>query len=131
MVLCNPTVGANIISSTFELMCLEEDLLTSTVKTLKYGPRSIKEGIETVLNVPVWHNGMETPLNFHIFEDIDFDVMIGHPVEKFFLDVTTLGKLDITLGRKTFSVPINHIMNTKVEEVPQEDPIGGNGFSTF
>lgn len=49
--------------------------------------------------------------------------MIGHPVKTFLLDETTLGTLDMTLGKKTSSVPITRILNINAEKVPQKEPI--------
>lgn len=122
MGLYNPMHGANIISSAFALTCLEEEFLISTVKSLNYGSRSIKQGIGIVLNMAGWHNSVVIPLNFHIFEDIHFDVMIGHPIEKFFLDETTLWKLGITLLKENFFCAYYSYNETKAEEVPQEEP---------
>ena len=51
--------------------------------------------------VPVWHMKMEIALDFQIFEAQDFDILIGHPVEKIFLDVSVLGRLDVSLGGKS------------------------------
>lgn len=97
----------------YSVTCLGDGFLTPIIRTFKYELRSIKQGIGVVLNVLIWHNDVEIPLDFHIFEDIDFNVMIGHPIEKLFLDETMLGKQDITLGKKTFSVPIIQTMNTE------------------
>lgn len=82
---------------------------------MKDGPHHIKQGIGIVLNMPFWHNDVEILLDFHIFEVIDFGVMIGHPIEKLFLEETTLGKLNMTLGGKTLPTPITRIMITKAE----------------
>ena len=67
-------------------------------------------------NVLVWHNDVGVALNFHIFEVHDFDILIGQPIEKMFLDVLTLGTLDITLGGKAYSIP----MNSKAEKYPKK-----------
>ena len=49
--------------------------------------------------------------------------MIGHPVEKLFLDVPNLGGLKVSLGGKPFTLPIGQAKNSMAESVPQEGPI--------
>ena len=65
----------------------------------------------------------EIALDFHIFEVQDFDILIGHPVEKLFLDVLNLGELQVFLGGKPFTLPIGQAKNSLAESVPQEGPI--------
>ena len=73
--------------------------------------------------VPVWHREMEIALDFHVFEVQDFDILIGHPVEKLFLDVLILGELQVSLGGKPFTLPIGQAKNSMGESVPQEGSI--------
>ena len=65
----------------------------------------------------------EIALDFHIFKVQDFDILIGHPVEKLFLDVSTLGRLDVSLGGKAYSLPIDPAKISMAESIPQEEPI--------
>jgi hypothetical protein len=37
-------------------------------------------------------------LDFHVFAIQDFDVLIGHPLEKLFVDPPKIGELDVKLG---------------------------------
>ena len=51
--------------------------------------------------------------------------MIGHPLEKLFLDPPKIGDLDVKLGRDTFSIPITRAKNSVVDtltyhELPKE-----------
>ena len=73
-------------------------------------------------DVPVWHMKTEIALDFHVFEVQDFDILIGHPVEKFFLDVSALGKLEVSLGRRSYTWPIGQTKNSLAEPTPQEEP---------
>ena len=73
--------------------------------------------------VPVWHREIEIALDFHVFEVQDFDILIGHPIEKLFLDVLNLGELQVSLGGKPFTLPIGQAKNSMAESVPQEGPI--------
>jgi hypothetical protein len=102
--LYNPTVGKKIISTSFALDHLGKNSFFPTTKTFRISPRSIIEGLGTLHDMPVWHEDVEFALDFHIFEVQDFDVLIGHPVEKLFLKVSPLGTLDVTLGGRTYSI---------------------------
>ena len=74
-------------------------------------------------DVPVWHMKMEIALDFHVFEVQDFDILIGHPVEKLFLDVSTLGNLDVSFGGRSYTLPIIQSMNSLAKPAPQEEPV--------
>ena len=73
--------------------------------------------------VPVWHREMEITLDFHVFEVQDFDILLGHPVEKLFLDVLNLGELQVSLGGKPITLPIGQAKNSLAKSVPQEGPV--------
>jgi hypothetical protein len=66
---------------------------------------------------------LEVALDFHIFDVYDFDVLIGHPFEKLFLEAPILGTLDVKLGRETFSIPLYQTKNSPTEFLPQSDLI--------
>ena len=44
--------------------------------------------------------------------------MIGHPLEKLFIEPPMSGDLDIKLGRETFSIPITQAKNSVAESLP-------------
>ena len=121
--LYNSTVGVNIISALFASDRLGERRVTPTTKSLRTGPHSTLKGIGIMHEVPVWHRETEIALDFHVFEVQDFDILIGHPVEKLFLDVLNLGELQVSLGGKTFTLPIGQAKNSMAESVPQEGAI--------
>ena len=73
-------------------------------------------------DVPVWHMDTEIALDFHVFEVHDFDILIGHPVERFFLYVSTLGKLEVSLGGRSYTLPIGQSTNSSAKPAPQEEP---------
>jgi hypothetical protein len=49
--------------------------------------------------VSVQHNNVKAALDFYVFEVPDFNLLIGHPIEKLFLDVPRSGNLDIKQGK--------------------------------
>jgi hypothetical protein len=102
--LYNPTVGTIIISASFALNHLGKNSFFPTTKTFQISPRSIIEALGIVHDVPVWHEDVEITLDFHVFEVQDFNVLIRYLVEKLFLKVSPL---DVTLGGRTYSMPIS------------------------
>ena len=99
----NLTVGVNIISASFASDYSGEKHVTPTTKSLRIGPNSIIKGIVIMQDVLVWHMKTEIALDFHMFEVQDFDILIGHPIAKLFLDVSCNTRF--TKGHK----PSNHI----------------------
>jgi hypothetical protein len=109
--LYNPTVVVNSISASFALDHLGENYFFPTMKTFRISPLSIIEGLGIIHDVPVWHKDVKIAVDFHVFEVQDFDVLIGHPVEKLFLEVSPLEILDVTLGGRIYSMPISRSRN--------------------
>ena len=110
------------MSASYAFMHLENSFVP-TKKTLGISPRSVLEGVGIVHDVLVRHNDFEVALDFHIFDVYDFDVLIGHPFEKLFLEAPLLGTLDVKLGRETFSIPISRAKNSPAELLPKPEPV--------
>jgi len=51
-------------------------------------------------------NETEVHLDFHIYAILDFDLLIGYPLEKLFQEKSSHGSLDEKLGTTTSSTPI-------------------------
>jgi len=111
----NPTVGGNIVSSGFALTHLGDKTLVPTNLTFIDGTRSIKTGQGVVYNVNIQHEYVVLTLDFHIFDDTGFDVLIGHPLETFFYDASNIGELDVMIGRNKFSIPFSRARNSIAE----------------
>ena len=105
------------MSASYALMHLENSLVP-TEKTLRNAPGSILEGVGIVHDVLVRDDDFEVALDFHIFDVYGFDILIGHPVEKLFLEAPLLGTIDFKLGRETFSLPISWAKNYPAELLP-------------
>ena len=52
-----------------------------------------------------------------------FDILIGHPLEKLFLEARRLGTFDVKLGRETFSIPISRAKNSPAELLPGPESV--------
>ena len=76
-----------------------------------------------ITDVPLWHNDVKVHLNFHIFEDLNFDFLIGHPLKALFTDVPKDGCLNIKLGKDTFHIPVDRALTCSVEDLPIPEPI--------
>jgi len=105
--LYNPTVGANIVSSGFALIDLGDKTLAPTNLSFRDVPWSIKKGQGVVYNVNIRHGDVVLTLDFHIFDGIGFDMLIGHPLETFFYDASNKGGLDVKIGKNKFSIPFS------------------------
>ena len=101
-VLYNPIVEVNLLSASFASTYLGDEPLTPTNKTLRIAPRSRLEGLGILHNISLYHNNVEVILDFHVFDIQDFDIMIGHPLEKLFIEPPKTGELDVKMGRDTF-----------------------------
>jgi len=73
--------------------------------------------------VTVKHENIDVILDFHVFDVQDFDLMIGHPIEKLLMDALTQGKLDVRLGKENFSVQISRAANSLAEPSLDSEPI--------
>ena len=72
--------------------------------------------------VPVWRRETEIALDFHVFEVQDFDILIGHPIEKLFLDVLNLGELQVLNWEKCHfmvreGIVLGHLVSERGIEV--------------
>jgi hypothetical protein len=109
------------MSASFALSHLSDNPLLLTSRSLWSGPRSTIEGIGILHDIPIWYDKTELAQDFHIFEVQDFDILIGHPVEKMFQNISLLGTLDVTLGGKDISLPILRSKDSMTEHTPQEE----------
>ena len=83
--LYNPNVEANLMSKSFALTCLGEEPRAPTVKSFRIALHSSLKGLRILHNITLHHGNVEMALNFLVFDIIDFDILIGHPLEKLFL----------------------------------------------
>jgi hypothetical protein len=60
-------------------------------------------------------------LDFHVSDITEFNILIGHPLEKLFLEPPKIGDLDVKLGRGTFTIPITQAKNSVAESLSHLD----------
>jgi hypothetical protein len=73
--------------------------------------------------VPFWHDDVKVCLNFHVFDDLNFDFLIGHPLKTLFKDVPKDGCLNIKLAKDTLHIPMDRALKCSVEDLPTPEPI--------
>ena len=110
--LYSPTVGANIISSECAFRHLRDEPLVQTDKTFQTSFGGILEAYGTLQNVSIRHEDVEIILDFHMFDVQDFDLLIGHPIEKFLIDASTQRMLEVRPRKETNSVQITTATNS-------------------
>ena len=103
------------MSTTYACTRLGDRIISPTTLLLKNGPSSHLEGQGVIHNVHVKHEGVVVILDFHIFDNISFDVLIGHPMEKFFYKALDTGELSVKIGRGKFSIPFSRAKNSIAE----------------
>jgi len=70
----------------------------------------------------VRHEDVEIILDFHVFDVQDFNLLIGHPIEKLLMDALTQRKLDVHLGKEISSAKIAIATNSMVEPSLDYEP---------
>jgi hypothetical protein len=117
----NLIVGVNIMSATFAQDLLKDMPLAPTTKLLKSLSEHIVLSLGILCALPIFINETQVLLNFYIFYVMEFDLLIGQPIERLIQEGQT-GKLNIKLGKNfELSVPITHSLNTKMEPLPELD----------
>ena len=66
--LYNPTVGANLMSASFALTYLGDEMLSLTSKHFRVGPLLSLKGLGILHDITIHHNNVEMALDFHVFE---------------------------------------------------------------
>jgi hypothetical protein len=84
-VLYNPMVGSNLMSTSFASDFLDEKPHILTIKCLRISTRTSLKGLGILHDISLHMKDADLSLKFHVFEIPDFDIMIGHPLEKLFV----------------------------------------------
>jgi hypothetical protein len=127
----NPVVGVNIMSASLAHDLLEYMPLTPTTKCLKSPSRHILPSLGILYVLPILVNETLVDLSFYIFDIIEFDLLIGQPIERLIHEGQTR-KLNICL-RKNLSLPISisYSLNTESESCLEPDPMDEVKVASF
>ena len=66
---------------------------------------------------------MSGSLDFHVFEDLNFDFHIGYPIKALLKDVPNSRTLNIKIGQESHFVPITHSASRAIGELPAIEPL--------
>ena len=111
------------MSDEFALAFLGNYNLTPTDRQLKRPSGSLTSSYGIITDVLLWHNDVKIHLNFHIFEDLNFDFLIGHPLKDLFLNVPKDRCLNVKLGKDMFHIPVDRALTCSMEDLPITEPI--------
>ena len=100
-VLYNPTVRANLILDEFALAFLVYEILVSIDRKLKRPTGSLVSNYGVIKNVSLRHDDVRVVLDFHVFEDLNFDFLIRYPIKALLKDVLNSGILNIKIGKES------------------------------
>jgi hypothetical protein len=116
-------MGVNIMSASFSHDLLKHMPLTLTIKLLKNLSGYIVPSLGILYVLPIQVKHTMVHLSFYIFDIVEFDLLIGQPIERLIQEGQT-GKLNIRL-RKNFKLPltITYSLNAKTESCPEPDLI--------
>jgi hypothetical protein len=102
---------------------LKDMPLAPTTKLLKSLFGRIVPSLRILCALPIFINGTHVVLNFYIFDVVEFDVLIGQPIERL-IQEGQMEKLNIKLGKNfELSMPITYSLNTNIDLLPELDPI--------
>ena len=97
--------------------------LTPTDRQLRRPSGSLTNSYGILKDVSFLHDDVKVRLNFHVFEDLNFDFMIGHPLKALLKYVPKNECLNIKIGRDTLHIPVDRALKCSVEDLPTLEPI--------
>ena len=95
----NPTVGTNIMSEFLAKTLLGKILLVSTNKLFKTPLGLIFECCGIARDMPIKIDKIEVSIDFHIYAILEFDLLIGYPLENLFQEKPSHGRLSEEFGK--------------------------------
>ena len=97
--------------------------LTPITKLLKSLSGNILPSLGILYVLPIQVQGTMVQLSFYIFDIIEFDLLIGQPIERL-IQEGQIEKLNIRHGKNfKLSIPITRSINAETEPIPEEDPM--------
>jgi hypothetical protein len=115
----NPTIGTSIMSE----FLLGNMPLVLTNKLLKSPLGLFFECCGIARAVPMKINETEVCLDFHIFAILEFDLLVGHPLENLIQEKTSHEGLDKKLGTTASATPIPCLEIPMAKHNPNHNPI--------
>ena len=126
----NPTVETNIMSEFLTESLLGKILLVLTKKLFKSPLGLIFECCGIARAVPIRIDETEVHLDFHIYVVLEFDLLIGYPLENLIQDKPSQGSLDEKLGTTASTTPILCPKSPMAKHIPNHDPFEEAKFTS-
>ena len=82
-----------------------DEVLVPTDRKLKRSAGSFVSSYGVIKNVSLRHDDVRVVLDFHVFEDLNFDFLIGYPIKALLKDVPNSGTLNIKIGKESHFRP--------------------------
>jgi hypothetical protein len=114
----NPTVGTSIMSKFLAKNLLDNMLLVPTNKLFKSPLGLFFECYGIAKAVLVTINKSEVFIDFHIFAILEFDLLIGYPLDKLFQEKNPHGSLSEKFGKVASAT---HLKIPMAEHIPNQD----------
>jgi hypothetical protein len=105
-VMHNPTVGTSIMSEFLAKNLLGNMPIVPTEKLFKSPLGLFFECCAIARAVPIIIDKIKVFIDFHIFTILEFDLLIGYPIENLFKEKPILGSHDEKLGKTASAIPI-------------------------
>ena len=99
------------MSDEFALAFLGNYKLIPIDRQLKRPSGSLTSSYGVLTDMSFCHDDVKVRLNFYVFEDLNFDFLIGHPIKSLLNDVPKTGYLNINLGKDSLHIPIDRAKN--------------------
>ena len=71
--------------------------------------------------MPVIIDTIKVFIDFHIFAILEFDLLIGYPLDKLFKEKPSHGSLDEKFGKTTSTIPIFYLEISMAKHYPNQD----------
>ena len=102
----NPIVGTSIMLEFLVKNLLGNMMLVPTNKLFKSPLGLFFESCGIARAVPVILGKIKVFIDFHIYAILEFDILIGYPLENLIQEKPSHGGFDEKLGTTTFTTPI-------------------------
>jgi hypothetical protein len=102
----NPTIGTSIMSEFLAKNLLGSMPLLLANKLFKSPSGLIFECCGIARGVPIKINETEVHLDFHIYTILEFELLIGHPLDNLFQEKPSHGSLSEEFGKTAFATQI-------------------------
>jgi hypothetical protein len=96
-------------------------LLVPTNKLFKSLLRLFFECCRIARAVPIIIDKIKVLIDLHIFAILEFDLLIGYPLDKLFQEKPPHGSLDEKFGKTAFTIPIPYPKSPMAEHHPKNN----------